>query len=200
MRPRVASLLFRLTGGVRIPETGYSERAGGVGSISSARRRPVRAQGVTKPMGLPGGPGGSPHPAEPPGALLEPGAHQGPQAVQTPWGQPRPHVPTGDTRPSRRCASLQPTPRRRPSPRAAFGHSDGGARGVPTGAVPSGAGAPAVPGLGRSPPPAPPLPRKPGPLGESWKGALLLSRPRACPSPRLPKLHTWLPSPRWGCS
>lgn len=38
IRPRVASLLFLLTGGVRVPETRYSERAGGAGSISSARR------------------------------------------------------------------------------------------------------------------------------------------------------------------
>lgn len=35
--PRVASLLFLLTGGVRIPETRYSERAGGAWSISSGR-------------------------------------------------------------------------------------------------------------------------------------------------------------------
>lgn len=38
--PSVASLLFLLTGGVRIPETRYSERTAGVRSISSAGREP----------------------------------------------------------------------------------------------------------------------------------------------------------------
>ena len=38
--PRVASLLLLLTGGVRIPETRYSERAGGAWSISSGRGTP----------------------------------------------------------------------------------------------------------------------------------------------------------------
>lgn len=46
--PRVASLLFLLAGGVRIPETRYSERTGGVGSISSVREH-RGGSGVTSP-------------------------------------------------------------------------------------------------------------------------------------------------------
>ena len=52
--PRVASLLFLLTGGVRIPETRYSERTGGVWSISSGRRKHREGSAVTKPTQRPG--------------------------------------------------------------------------------------------------------------------------------------------------
>ena len=60
--PRVASLLFLLTGGVRIPETRYSERTGGVWSISSGRRKPREGSVVTKLTQHPGGPEVTPLP------------------------------------------------------------------------------------------------------------------------------------------